>query len=114
LAAPASNCNRSRVDDDGNAYVTGQSDSLDFPVARAFQPDKLYPAADLFAAKLRADGTSVAYSTYIGGSNTDYGSSIDVDRFGNAYMAGYTYSPDFRWSMRCNRHFEPATGLLLA
>lgn len=83
------------VDNDGNAYVTGQSYSLDFPVARAFQPDKSYSDADLFVTRLRADGTGVAYSTYVGGISYDFGTSIVADRFGNAYVAGYTYSPDF-------------------
>ncbi len=83
------------VDSDGYAYVTGQSNSLDFPVSRAFQPDKSYPDADLFVTRLRADGKGLAYSTYLGGITYDYGTSIDVDRVGNAYVAGYTFSPDF-------------------
>lgn len=83
------------VDGQGSAYVTGQSISVDFPIANAFQPDKTFPGADLFITRLSPDGASLAYSTYLGGSSQDYSNSIDVDAFGNAYVAGYTVSSDF-------------------
>lgn len=83
------------VDGQGSAYVTGQSSSVDFPVANAFQPDKTFPAADAFITRQSSDGGGLAYSTYLGGSAQDYSNSIDVDAFGNAYVVGYTVSTDF-------------------
>lgn len=100
------------VDDAGNAYVTGLSYSVDFPVGRAFQPDKSYPDADLFVTRLRADGTGVGYSTYLGGISYDYGASIDVDRFGNAYVAGFTYSPNFPLAGALQSSFRAVDGFV--
>lgn len=91
----AENATGVAVDGEGNAYVMGETSSVDFPVARAFQPDKLYPIIDLFVTRLNADGATVSYSTYLGGDALDYSSSIDVDRFGNVYVAGLTSSRDF-------------------
>jgi hypothetical protein len=83
------------VDGAGNAYVTGQSGSEDFPVRTALQPDKLFRTNDVFVSKLNADGASLTYSTYIGGTDLDVSSAIAADRFGNAYIAGRTFSVNF-------------------
>jgi PKD repeat protein len=83
------------VDSAGNAYVTGYTFSPDFPTVNALQPTK--PAVfgpDAFVAKISAAG-SLVYSTYLGGSGDEQGSGIAVDDAGNAYVAGYTSSPDF-------------------
>lgn len=101
------------VDSAGNAYVTGQSDSVDLPVSRAFQPDRSVLVTDLFVAKLRADGASLAYSTYLGGSMQDYSNAIAVDRFGSAYVVGYAYSPDFPLHNALQSSFRVAEGFLL-
>jgi hypothetical protein len=87
------------VDASGNAVVTGYTDSADFPLAAgAFQPG-LFEAAggpdDVFIAKINAAGTALIYSTYAGGSNEDEGASVAVDAADNAYIAGFTMSPDF-------------------
>ncbi len=85
------------VDATGNAYVTGESKSINFPTtAGAFDLTPNGGAlSDGFVSKLSADGTSLVYSTYLGGSHEDFGSSIALDSAGNAYMTGYTQSTDF-------------------
>jgi beta-propeller repeat-containing protein len=82
------------VDSAGNAYVTGDTYSSDFPTTGGF--DSTYGGSiDAFVAKVDAAGSSLAWSSYLGGGNHDYGRSVAVDSAGNAYVAGYTYSSDF-------------------
>lgn len=84
------------VDLAGNAYITGLTGSEDFPVLKPLQVDKTLGFNDVFVTKLNADGRSVAYSTFLGGSSSlDIGSGIAVDRFGAAYVGGVTFSNDF-------------------
>ncbi|MEB2307753.1 MAG: SBBP repeat-containing protein [Candidatus Brocadiaceae bacterium] len=82
------------VDSTGNAYVTGRTYSTDFPTKNAID-GSLNGASDAFVTKLAASGASLSYSTYLGGSDWDYGSSIAVDGAGNASVTGYTGSSDF-------------------
>ena len=82
------------VDSAGDAYVTGYTYSPDFPTVHALQPT-FGGDVDAFVAKLTADGSALVYLTYLGGSGEDYGNSIAVDSAGDAYVTGYTYSPDF-------------------
>ena len=84
------------VDSAGCAYVAGTTDSADFPVtAGAFQ--RRYGGAqfDGFVTKLSADGSSLVYSTFLGGSEQETGTGIAVDSAGYAYVTGYTDSSDF-------------------
>jgi Beta-propeller repeat len=81
------------ADSAGSAYVTGWTVSTDFPTANAFQVTLNGPE-DAFVAKLKSDG-SLAYSTYLGGSQSDFGNAIAVDPAGSAYVAGGTGSMDF-------------------
>uniref|UniRef100_UPI0025CC7CB7 DUF7948 domain-containing protein n=1 Tax=uncultured Lamprocystis sp. TaxID=543132 RepID=UPI0025CC7CB7 len=83
------------VDGAGNAYVTGSTSSTDFPTRQALQSDFGGGLYDAFVAKLSADGATLVYSTYLGGSELDYGNSIAVDGAGNAYLTGVTESTDF-------------------
>ena len=83
------------VDSSGAAYVTGKTTSQDFPVASAVQGKSGGGAGDIFISKLNAEGGSLAYSTYLGGTGDDSGSSIAVDGAGNAYITGTTTSGDF-------------------
>ncbi|HXI42229.1 MAG TPA: SBBP repeat-containing protein, partial [Bryobacteraceae bacterium] len=82
------------VDSAGNAYVTGDTGSKDFPRANALQPT-LAGGIDTFIAKINAAGSALVYSTYLGGSGNDTGRGIALDRTGNAYVTGATASPDF-------------------
>jgi hypothetical protein len=99
------------IDSAGNAYVTGDSSSTDFPTtAGGFQrtlggAGTAYQASDnAFFTKLNAAGSALLYSTYLGGSEdlngdglggTDYGNAIAVDSAGNAYVVGDTNSRNF-------------------
>ncbi|HLN29733.1 MAG TPA: SBBP repeat-containing protein [Gemmataceae bacterium] len=83
------------VDSAGNAYITGQTYSSNFPTtAGAFQTT-LAGSANAFVAKLNASGTSLVYSTYLGGNSTDGGNAIAVDAYGDAYVTGGTSSTNF-------------------
>src|SRR6185436_10648414 len=91
------------LDSFGNAYVTGYTLSADFPVKNALQPNYA-SASDAFVTKLNASGTSLVYSTFLGGSeeeNTGLISdptpvgSIFVDTLGYAYLTGKTSSTNF-------------------
>jgi len=84
------------VDAAGQAYVTGQTTSPDFPVAGSpLQATFGGGPSDAFVAKLNATGTALVYATYLGGSQFDIGFSLAVDASGNAYVTGRTESPGF-------------------
>lgn len=99
------------VDGDGNAYVTGSTLSVDFPEAGQPQPGYAGPfdpsnLGDAFVFKLAADGGSLVFSTYLGGSGdespslVDFGTrqntmGIDVDSVGNIYVLSTSDSTDF-------------------
>jgi hypothetical protein len=85
------------VDTAGNAYVTGWTTSTNFPTQNAYQTTKGGGANfyNSFVTKLNSTGTALGYSTYLGGSNGDYGSGIAVDASGNAYVTGWTNSTNF-------------------
>jgi hypothetical protein len=82
------------LDASGDAYVTGYTNSTDFPVQNALQAENA-GGWDVFVTELSADGASLIYSTYWGGSSDDIGTGVAVDSSGNAYISGYTDSPDF-------------------
>ncbi|WP_413935427.1 SBBP repeat-containing protein [Nitrospira sp. BLG_1] len=83
------------VDGSGQAYVTGVTQSRDFPTLQASQPALGgAEAPDAFVTKFTATG-ALAYSTYLGGSDGDEGYGIAVDGSGQAYVTGITTSFDF-------------------
>jgi len=90
------------LDSSGNPYITGSALSSDFPVVNAFQSN-LAGSQDAFLTKFSADGSSIVYSTYLGGSNladiggstTQIGYSVSVDSLGEAVVAGVTAANDF-------------------
>jgi uncharacterized repeat protein (TIGR01451 family) len=82
------------VDNAGNAYITGTTESADFPTANAIQSSKA-GGQDVFVTKLNHDGTALVYSTFLGGKSADSVSAIALDSAGNAYVAGDTSSADF-------------------
>ena len=83
------------VDRHGSAYVTGVAGSVDFPTTSGAFQSTLGGGTDAFVTKLNPPGNALVYSTYLGGSYEDVGSSIAVDHRGNAYVTGYTCSTDF-------------------
>src|SRR5579872_1850451 len=83
------------VDSSGNAYVTGGTQSSDFPVTtNAFQKS-LAGVSNAFVSKMNSTGTALAYSTYIGGTGSDAANSVAIDASGNAYITGGTTSRNF-------------------
>jgi hypothetical protein len=86
------------VDSEGSAYLTGSTSSVNFPTVDALQrTDPNSKTQVVFVTKLAPSGSSLAYSTYLGGatSNGDSGNGIAVDSTGAAYIAGYTFASDF-------------------
>src|SRR5262249_50153677 len=81
------------VDAGGNAYVTGFTSSSNFPVVNAMQPSRR-GQINAFVAKLSPTG-GLLYSTHLGGSASDFGSSIAVDSSGNICLAGVATSQNF-------------------
>jgi len=82
------------VDGSGNAYVTGYTQSSNFPTLNPYQAT-LQGTQDAFVTKLSSSGNSLTYSTYLGGGDWDWGISIAIDGSGNAYVTGQTGSSDF-------------------
>ena len=83
------------VDGSGSAYVTGFTNSLDFPASGGLYNTFRGGSYDTFVTKLDPTGSSAVFSTYLGGSDFDYPGAIAVDAGGNAVVTGYTFSPDF-------------------
>ena len=81
------------IDGDGNAYITGDTGTIDGTLPVIVGPD-LTPngSSDVLVAKVKADGTGLDYCGFIGGDNLDSGRGIAVDGSGNAYVIGYTLS----------------------
>ncbi len=82
------------LDSSNNVYVTGSTESSDFPVVNALMGTEpgFYSG---FVTKISADGSSVLYSTYLGGNSWDQPSAIAVDGLGQIYVAGSTASTNF-------------------
>jgi hypothetical protein len=83
------------VDSSGCAYVTGDTYSSDFPLKNSYMSHPGDFNCDAFITKLSADGQSLVYSTYLGGSDTDWAYGIAVDANECAYVTGCTRSTDF-------------------
>ncbi len=84
------------VDASGNAYITGDTTSTNFPLANAIQTTGATRFdTEAFVTKLNSAGSNLVYSTYLGGLNNDTGRGIAVDATGNAYVTGATFSGDF-------------------
>ncbi len=84
------------IDAAGNVYVTGRTASHDFPTTPgAYSRTFNGGSTDLYVAKLDATGSSLVYSTYVGGSDADLGLGIAVNSSGEAYITGTTLSSDF-------------------
>ncbi len=75
------------LDATGDAYVVGYTNSTNFPTVSAFQPS-FGGSQDAFVAALDAAGSALLYSSYLGGSNNDWGYGVALDAGGNAYLAG--------------------------
>jgi hypothetical protein len=86
------------LDGSGNTYVTGYTYSSDFPTTGSAYDTTYSNIADVFVTKLNPAGSALVYSTFLGGSDEETGYGIAIDRSGNAYVTGHTFS-----------HFFPTT-----
>ncbi|HET7215009.1 MAG TPA: SBBP repeat-containing protein [Terriglobia bacterium] len=82
------------VDASGDAFVTGSTQSTDFPTMNPLQVG-LDGGSDAFLAEFDPTGASLLYSTYLGGGGADEALAVALDGSGNPYIAGYTFSSDF-------------------
>jgi hypothetical protein len=87
------------VDSSGDAYVTGQTQSPNFPTVNPLADSGYNSSPDAFVTKLHFDvprnTLSLVYSTYLGGDNVDKGNGIAVGSSGDAYVTGQTQSSNF-------------------
>jgi hypothetical protein len=82
------------VDAENNPYVTGYTRTSEFPTVNAYDYT-INGNEDVFVTKFSSSGSTLLYSTFLGGSHEDYGYGIAVDPSGNAYVAGETQSSNF-------------------
>jgi hypothetical protein len=83
------------TDSAGNAYVVGITQDINFPTTTGAYQTSLPGATNAFVTKLNSAGTSLIYSTYLGGNNWDGGRAVAVDSGGDAYITGSTSSSNF-------------------
>ncbi|MHB1001082.1 MAG: DUF7948 domain-containing protein [Armatimonadota bacterium] len=83
------------VDDDGYAYIVGNTTSSDYPTTQDAFDTSYNSAGDGFITKLNSSGTDLVYSTYLGNSGSDTASGIAVDSEGCAYITGIPGGYDF-------------------
>lgn len=84
------------ADATGNAYITGFTNSSNFPTMNAIQPSNSGFSQEVFVTKLNSTGSALVFSTYLGGSSgDDVGRGIAVDSTNNVYVTGYTGATDF-------------------
>lgn len=82
------------VDSGGHAYLTGYTNSADYPVANALQ-SSISSGYHAFVSKLNPSGSAFVYSTFIAGNSTDTANSIVADASGNAWFTGVNDSSNF-------------------
>jgi len=82
------------VDTSGNAFVTGETRSTDFPTTGGFDTTTTGVWFDAFVTKLSGSG-ALLWSSYLGGAAGDYGQGVATDSSGNTFVTGFTRSTDF-------------------
>jgi PKD repeat protein len=88
-------CGDIAIDSNGYAYVTGNTRSASFPVTPGSYDSTYNGAFDAFAVKISQSGSKFIFSTFLGGSGSDYGCGIAVGVWGHVYVTGYTMSTDY-------------------
>src|SRR5215207_5248254 len=83
------------VDGSGSAYVTGSTQSADYPITPGAFDTTFSGAADAFVTKLNTSGSALAYSTFLGRGRVTEGNDIAVDGSGSAYVTGRTNSANY-------------------
>jgi hypothetical protein len=87
------------VDGSGCVYVTGLTESVDFPTWSAF--NSTLSGRDAFVTKFSPTGNTLLYSTYLGGTGPDWGTGLALDGSECVYVTGRTHSPDFPLENPC-------------
>jgi hypothetical protein len=100
-------CNAIAVTSGGEAVVAGRTYSTDFPVLNAFQPSHAADNGngDAFLTEFAASGSTLIFSTYLGGNSNDMAQGVALDGSGNIYVAGTTSSTDFPTT---SRSYQPS------
>jgi hypothetical protein len=88
-------CKGISVDKSGNSIITGFTYSSTFPTTNGSYSTVKNKKYDCYVLKLSNNGSSLIYSTFIGGNDSDYASDVELDSQGIAYITGTTSSPDF-------------------
>jgi hypothetical protein len=87
--------NRMAVDKSGNVYIIGRTESFNFPITPGVLDTNLGGTSDAFVTKIHPSGTSLIYSSFLGGNGYEWGHGIKVDGSGNAFVTGATSSTNF-------------------
>ncbi len=82
------------IDSSGGAYITGLTNSSDFPVSKPLAA-RSAGGQDAFVSRLSPDGRTLIFSTYLGGSGADQANAVTLDQYGNVIVSGWTASPNF-------------------
>lgn len=98
------------VDAAGNAYVTGLSDSTNFPITAGAYQTVRKGEGDVTITKINPAGSALVYSTYLGGRTFQAPHGVAVDAAGNVYVAGNTESSDFPTTTGAYQQTRPALG----
>jgi len=88
-------CNKLAVDASGNAYVAGETNSTNFPMANALQATYGGGLSDAYVTKINAAGNALVYSTFLGGEIFDAAHALAIDSSANVYVTGRTTSSNF-------------------
>jgi hypothetical protein len=109
------------VDTTGDIFLTGFTNAIDFPIANTSvsggttlnRTHNAQVHSDGFVTEFNSNLSSIVYSTYLGGSESDFGNAIAVDNSGNAYVAGSTLSTDFPTSgANAFQQSNPGSGIV--
>jgi hypothetical protein len=94
-----------KVGADGSIYVMGATNSMNFPVMKPYDPTH-NGDADIFITKFNESGSSLVYSTFVGGKKNDYARSLFVDAAGAVYLTGETASSNFPLKKAVDKTFR--------
>lgn len=95
------------LDEPNNVYITGHTRSSNFPVTKEAFDNSYNDSGDTFVTRLNSTGSSLLFSTFLGGNNFDFGRNIKVDNLYNVYIAGNTLSDNFPVTKDAfDRHFN--------
>lgn len=104
LGSHGDECSDVALDSAGNAVVTGTTTTSSFPTLNAAQ-STLKGGQDAFVTKLDASGATLLHSTFLGGTDREFGTAVALDPAGDAYVVGRSFSNDFPTTFAA---FQPA------